>query len=46
MFQIVDKNHSSVIVFEDDVRFENGFVRKLKAVMEEVASLNLDWDLM
>lgn len=44
--KVIEKDYSQVIVFEDDVRFENAFIRNLNAVIDEVNSLQLEWDLM
>lgn len=35
-----------VVVFEDDVRFESNFKRRLERLMEEVEAQELAWDLM
>lgn len=37
---------AQVVVFEDDVRFESNFRRRLERLMEEVEAEKLPWDLM
>ena len=44
--QIVDRQLGASIIFEDDIRFEPNFVKKLGDLMDEVDNLQLDWDLM
>ncbi len=43
---VLAKGYDDVIVFEDDVRFEPFFAKKIAAVRREVADLGLDWDLI
>ncbi len=43
---VLDKGFNEVIVFEDDIRFEPYFKHKLAAVKNELAAINLDWDLI
>ena len=44
--RVVKGNLSTVIVLEDDIRFMPGFRSKFDAIMEEVKSLSLEWDLI
>ena len=44
--QIVDRQLGASIIFEDDIRFEPNFIKKLGDLMDEVDNLQLDWDLM
>ena len=46
LFQIIKNGYNKVVVFEDDIRFEPYFRRRLGYIMEEVDYLRLDWDLM
>ena len=43
---MVEKGYEKVVVFEDDVRFEPFFRKKLQKIMEEVAEKFEVWDLM
>lgn len=45
-FQIVEREEKTVMVLEDDVRFEPFFRRKVSALLEEMKQLQLNWDLM
>ncbi|XP_057376858.1 glycosyltransferase 25 family member-like [Daphnia carinata] len=44
--EIVDRQLAASIVFEDDIRFEINFGRKLTDLVSEVDRLQLDWDLI
>jgi len=44
--KVLANRYEKVIVFEDDVRFRPFFHERLRYTMYEVASINLDWDLM
>lgn len=44
--QVVRLGLSSVLVLEDDIRFEPFFRRKLGALMDELRTLRLQWDLV
>jgi len=44
--KILANRYEKVIVFEDDVRFRPYFHERFRYTMYEVASTNLDWDLM
>ncbi|XP_046657992.1 glycosyltransferase 25 family member-like [Daphnia pulicaria] len=44
--EIVDRQLSSSIIFEDDIRFESNFVKKLADLVNEVDRLKVDWDLI
>ncbi|XP_044517284.1 inactive glycosyltransferase 25 family member 3 [Gracilinanus agilis] len=44
--EMVTRGLERVVVFEDDVRFEAGFRRRLERLMEEVAQEQLQWDLI
>ena len=42
----MEKGYEKVVVFEDDIRFEPYFRRRLGYIMDEVRYLKVDWDLM
>lgn len=44
--QVLEYGLQSVLVLEDDVRFEPRFKRRLRAIMDDVEKAQLDWDLM
>ncbi|XP_072536894.1 procollagen galactosyltransferase 2 [Salminus brasiliensis] len=44
--QVVERGLQSVLVLEDDVRFEPRFKRRLQTIMEDVEKALLDWDLI
>ncbi|XP_059494278.1 procollagen galactosyltransferase 1 isoform X2 [Stegostoma tigrinum] len=44
--EVVDRNLSKAVVFEDDVRFEVYFKRKLVRLLREVEDVGLNWDLI
>ena len=44
--QMVDQQMDKALVFEDDVRFQANFKRRVLRLMEEVEQAELDWDLM
>ncbi|XP_046894976.1 procollagen galactosyltransferase 1 [Hypomesus transpacificus] len=44
--EIVERGLKTSLVIEDDLRFEVFFKRRLQNLMMEVASQNLDWDLI
>ena len=44
--QVVVRGLARVVVFEDDVRFEDNFRRRLERLMEDVVTKKLSWDLM
>jgi collagen beta-1,O-galactosyltransferase len=43
---VIDKGYQRVLVFEDDIRFEQDFVKKMDAMYTELVRLRLDWDLV
>lgn len=43
---VIEKKHESIIVFEDDIRFEPYFREKVQQLRAEVEKLSLDWDLI
>lgn len=43
---MVDMQMDKVLVFEDDVRFQANFKRRVLRLMEEVEQVELDWDIM
>lgn len=43
---MVDQQMDKALVFEDDVRFQANFKRRVLRLMEEVEQAELDWDLM
>lgn len=44
--QMVDMQMEKALIFEDDVRFQGNFKRRLLKLMEEVEQVELDWDIM
>ncbi|XP_077460689.1 procollagen galactosyltransferase 1 [Stigmatopora argus] len=44
--EIVDRNLHTSLVIEDDLRFEVFFKRRLQALLQEVTTHKLDWDLI
>uniref|UniRef100_H2YSF8 Glycosyl transferase family 25 domain-containing protein n=1 Tax=Ciona savignyi TaxID=51511 RepID=H2YSF8_CIOSA len=44
--EVVEKRMEKVIVFEDDLRFEVSFNRRLENVMREIEDADLEWDLI
>lgn len=44
--QVVDHGLQKSLVFEDDLRFEIFFKRRLMNLMRDVEREGLDWDLM
>ncbi|XP_075434672.1 inactive glycosyltransferase 25 family member 3 isoform X2 [Ascaphus truei] len=44
--QIAERQLDVTLVFEDDVRFQSFFKRKMIRLMEDVRSAHLDWDLI
>ncbi|XP_016076722.1 PREDICTED: probable inactive glycosyltransferase 25 family member 3 isoform X3 [Miniopterus natalensis] len=44
--EVVTRGLGRVVVFEDDVRFESNFKRRLERLMEEVEGAQLPWDLI
>lgn len=44
--QMVDMQLDKALIFEDDVRFQGNFKRRLMRMMEEVEQAELDWDIM
>ncbi|XP_076000821.1 procollagen galactosyltransferase 2-like [Genypterus blacodes] len=44
--QVVEKELQQVLLLEDDVRFEPRFCSRLEAIMENMQSEGLDWDLI
>lgn len=44
--QVVDRRLQKSLVFEDDLRFEIFFKRRLMNLMQDVEREGLDWDLM
>ena len=45
---MVDRNLETVLVLEDDVRFEFDFMRELKELMNQANKISsaVNWDLM
>ncbi len=43
---MVDMQLDKALIFEDDVRFQANFKRRLMRLMEEVEQAELDWDIM
>ncbi|KAJ3604977.1 hypothetical protein NHX12_027028 [Muraenolepis orangiensis] len=44
--EMVDLKMDKVLVFEDDVRFQANFKRRVLRLMEEVEQAKLDWDII
>lgn len=44
--QVVDRGLQKSLVFEDDLRFEIFFKRRLMNLLRDVEREGLDWDLM
>ena len=44
--KVLSRRYEKVIVFEDDVRFRPFFGERFRHVMHEVASIQLNWDLL
>lgn len=44
--EIVDMQMDKALVFEDDVRFQANFKRRVLRLMEEVEQMELDWDMI
>ncbi|TTY05123.1 putative inactive glycosyltransferase 25 family member 3 [Bagarius yarrelli] len=44
--EMVDMQLDKVLIFEDDVRFQGDFKRRLMRMMEEVERAELDWDII
>ena len=44
--EVVFRGLARVVVFEDDVHFEDNFRRRLERLMEDVVTQKLSWDLM
>ncbi|XP_021049729.1 inactive glycosyltransferase 25 family member 3 isoform X1 [Mus pahari] len=44
--EVVARGLARVVVFEDDVRFEDNFRRRLEQLMENVLTQKLSWDLI
>lgn len=45
-FQVVERGLEKSVVFEDDLRFEIFFKRRLMNLMYDLEEEGLDWDLM
>ncbi len=43
---MVDMQMDKALVFEDDVRFQANFKRRVLRLMEELELVELDWDIM
>ena len=46
LFQVVENKYETVLLFEDDIRFELSFRSRLKQLMDEMEKLDMDWDLL
>ncbi|XP_035995694.1 procollagen galactosyltransferase 2 [Fundulus heteroclitus] len=44
--EVVDMQMDKALVFEDDVRFQANFKRRVLRLMEEVEQVELDWDII
>ena len=43
---MVDMQMDKALIFEDDVRFQANFKRRVLRLLEEVEQVELDWDIM
>jgi len=43
---MVDMQMDKALIFEDDVRFQANFKRRVLRLLEEVELVELDWDIM
>ncbi|KAJ8339021.1 hypothetical protein SKAU_G00358070 [Synaphobranchus kaupii] len=44
--EMVDMQLAKALIFEDDIRFQGNFKRRLLRLMEEVEKVELDWDII
>ncbi|XP_041915916.1 probable inactive glycosyltransferase 25 family member 3 [Alosa sapidissima] len=44
--EMVDNQMDKALIFEDDVRFQGNFKRRLLRLMDEVEKVELDWDII
>ncbi|KAJ7986895.1 hypothetical protein DPEC_G00333140 [Dallia pectoralis] len=44
--EIVDQQMDKALIFEDDMRFQANFKRRMLRLMEEVELVELDWDII
>jgi collagen beta-1,O-galactosyltransferase len=44
--QVVERGYNTVVVLEDDIRFEPFFRQKVSHMIAEMQQLDLDWDLV
>ncbi|XP_028826890.1 probable inactive glycosyltransferase 25 family member 3 isoform X1 [Denticeps clupeoides] len=44
--EMVDMQMDKALIFEDDVRFQGNFKRRLLRLMDEVEKVELDWDII
>ncbi|XP_029512995.2 procollagen galactosyltransferase 2-like [Oncorhynchus nerka] len=44
--EMVDQQMDKALIFEDDVRFQANFKRRVLRLMEEVEMVELDWDII
>ncbi|XP_055516084.1 procollagen galactosyltransferase 1 isoform X1 [Leucoraja erinacea] len=44
--EVVDRKLNKAVVFEDDVRFEGHFKRKLTRLLSDIEDVALEWDLI
>lgn len=43
---MVTEGFDKILIFEDDVRFKESFVPKIKALLQEINVNHLDWELL
>lgn len=43
---MVDMQMDKALVFEDDVRFQANFKRRILKMMQDVEQVELDWDIV
>ncbi|XP_033643048.1 procollagen galactosyltransferase 1-like [Asterias rubens] len=44
--EMVTEGFDKILIFEDDVRFKESFVPKIKALLQEINVNHLDWELL
>ena len=43
---VVDRGYQKILIFEDDIRFENYFRPRMLAIWRDIHRLQLDWELI
>lgn len=44
--EVLEKEYAQILILEDDIRFEPGFVRKMKNLLEKIKIFDFEWDLI